>query len=503
MLQIRPHQRLRIFFEPNQLENFSGAAQEVNTQNSPPTPITETVCHNDIFDIAKSPVNVISLKYFCSKYDRKEAHFLINGFVNGFPVQYSGPRVLRDSENLRSTALNPDIIQSQINKEVQAGRIAGPFNERPLPNLIISPVGLVPKKTPGEFRMIHHLSYPSGESINDYIDPAVCTVQYTSFDEAVNLVQELGRNCKLFKSDIKSAYRIIPIQPSDFELLGFRFNDKYYFDKALPFGASISCITFERFARFLEFSVKLKMKSGKLIHYLDDFLGGNKTTDLCIRDLNHFKDVFAELGVPIAHGKTEGPTEVLIFLGLELNTDQMTVRIPISKINEVVLKIKEILINKKTTLCKMQSLIGSLNFCCRAIIIGRPFIRRLINSICGLTKKYHRIRINKAIRLDLEMWLFFLNNFNGISVFHDRFWVTNEDVNLYSDSAGGQDRGFGLYFKGHWCHAQWPQVWHKRGITSDITALELFPILVALYIWGPDLVNKKLDLIVIIWPLFR
>jgi hypothetical protein len=88
------------------------------------------------------------------------------------------------------------------------------------------------------------------------------------------------------------------------------------------------------------------------------------------------------------------------------------------------------------------------------------------------------------------MWLYFLKNFNGISVFHDRFWITNEDVQLYSDSARGQDLGFGLYFKGHWCHDKWPQSWHTRGFTSDITVLELFPILVALYIWSSELVNK-------------
>jgi hypothetical protein len=58
------------------------------------------------------------------------------------------------------------------------------------------------------------------------------------------MVQELGPHCKLFKSDIKSAYRLIPINPSDFELLGFCFKNKYYFNKALPFGASISCVTF-------------------------------------------------------------------------------------------------------------------------------------------------------------------------------------------------------------------------------------------------------------------
>ena len=103
---------------------------------------------------------------------------------------------------------------------------------------------------------------------------------------------------------------------------------------------------------------------------------------------------------------------------------------------------------------KMQTLIGSLNFCCRAIVIGRPFIRHLIDSVCGLTKPYHHIRIKKDICLDLILWLKFLKQFNSILGFHDKFWVSNEDFQLFSDSAGGENLAFGLYFQGHWCHAK-------------------------------------------------
>lgn len=445
-----------------------------------------------LHSIAKSPIKITRLKHYLQFYDKVEAEFLLEGFLNGFSIQYTGPRSPRDAKNLRSTTLNPELISRQIEKEVNAGRVAGPFSKRPLPNLIVSPIGLVPKKTPGEFRMIHHLSFPPGESVNDFIDPALCTVQYTSFDEAVSMVQSLGRHCKLFKCDIKSAYRLIPINPSDFELLGFCFNNQFYFDKALPFGASISCITFERFSRFLEFCAKLKLQSTKLIHYLDDFLGGDKTLESCSYGLDIFKNTMSELGVPLAEEKTQGPVEVLVFLGLELDSNKMTVKIPLEKIQEVVIKIKDILSHQKSTLKKVQSLIGSLNFCCRAIVIGRPFSRRLINSICGLSKPHYHIRIKKEIRRDLEMWLLFLQNFNGISVFHDAFWVSNEDVQLFSDSAGGEGLGFGVFYQGHWCQGKWPDFWHKNGLTKDITFLELFPIAVAVFIWGRELVNKKI-----------
>ena len=173
------------------------------------------------------------------------------------------------------------------------------------------------------------------------------------------------------------------------------------------------------------------MDSGQLIHYLDDFLGGDKSYQSCETIMQIFRGCMYELGVPLAEEKTEGPTEVLCFLGLELDSVDMVVRIPMDKIVELIGKIDMVLHKEKVTLKQMQSLIGSLNFCCRAIVPGRPFCRRLINATCGLTQPFHHLRITKPIRLDLQMWLHFFRNHNGVSAFHDRYWVTNEDVQLF------------------------------------------------------------------------
>ena len=40
--------------------------------------------------------------------------------------------------------------------------------------------------------MIYHLSHPGGGSGNDLIDPEICSVQYTKFDEAIKMIQNLG-----------------------------------------------------------------------------------------------------------------------------------------------------------------------------------------------------------------------------------------------------------------------------------------------------------------------
>ena len=86
--------------------------------------------------------------------------FLCNRFTRGFPPTFQGIREASQAKNLLSAIKNPTVVDTKTAKELAAGRLAGPF---------VSPLGVVPKKSPGEFRLIHHLSFPKGASVNDGI----------------------------------------------------------------------------------------------------------------------------------------------------------------------------------------------------------------------------------------------------------------------------------------------------------------------------------------------
>ncbi len=105
--------------------------------------------------------------------------------------------------------------------------------------------------------------------------------------------------------------------------LGFMFEGNFYFDKCLPMGCSMSCALFEKFSTFLEFRVKFVAQSSLVTHYLDDFLfiGSSALLDT-------FTALCEELKVPLAHEKTEGPTQVITFLGLDIDTLRREVRVP-------------------------------------------------------------------------------------------------------------------------------------------------------------------------------
>ena len=154
-----------------------------------------------------------SIKHICHDIGQKDDPCLLElyGLYSGL-VECKAKKI--DSFYVRPT--------KQVRKELDSHRLAGPFQFPPLHPFRISPVGVVPKKTPGEFHLIHHLSYPWGSSVNDGIDSEHTRVCYATVDDAIKFIKLTGPGCFLAKTDIKNAFRIIPIRPDDYNLLGMQ-----------------------------------------------------------------------------------------------------------------------------------------------------------------------------------------------------------------------------------------------------------------------------------------
>jgi hypothetical protein len=249
-----------------------------------------------------------------------------------------------------------------------------------------------------------HLSYPDHCSVNAFIDPNETSVKYTSFDDVIQMIAQFGKGAFIAKCDIKSAFRLLPIHPGDFDLLGYHFDNHYYIDKCLPMGCSISCKVFEQFATFLNWLTTKFSGFNSVDHYLDDFIFAAPEAQDCRHIMSTFQHLCSEIGVPLADDKSVGPTTCLTFLGLDIDTVQMLVKIPDPKLLELKALIEDFKGKKKTTLKQLQSLLGKLNFFTRAILPGRAFVRRLCDATIGVKKPRHHISVNKAMHGDLSIW---------------------------------------------------------------------------------------------------
>ena len=424
-----------------------------------------------------------------SQFGRELAHhpnkawvsWLLQSINKGVSLGYTGPRGPRTTPNLPSAHLHPDIVTAELQKECAAGRVIGPSSVPPLANLKCSGVGVVPKKN-GKWRMIHHLSAPQGNSINDFIPREQYSLHYATIDDAVASLLKLGVGALMAKVDLRSAFRMIPVRQEDWELLGIHWQNQYYVDTCLPFGLRSAPYLFNQFADALHWTLHTNHDIPHLIHYLDDYLLMDEpASPRCARGVRTFLKVCDTLGVPVALDKLEGPSTSLTFLGLELDSCSQEIRLPCSKIVDITAELERWSGAQKTTKRKLLSLIGVLSFAARAVPAGRLFLRRLITLSTKAQRLHHHIRLNREALADINWWKTFLPTWNGRAFFIDPLGVTAHDLDLYTDASGSL--GCGAYYQGQWFHHQW-QPHQQLSKTISIQWQELFAIVAAALTWG-------------------
>ena len=129
-----------------------------------------------------------------------------------------------------------------------------------------------------------------------------------------------------------------------------------------------------------------------------------------------------EISVPVSMDKTEWGTTLIIFLGILLNGNSMTLSIPDEKRTSAISHLEELAHRQKATIRDLQKLCRCLNFLSKAIFPGRTFIRRMYSKYSRVVniggsptnaaefklKQYHHVRLDAEFKLDCHVWLNFL-----------------------------------------------------------------------------------------------
>ena len=354
----------------------------------------------DLNDIV-TPIDSVKLEQLLIEtgYDKTKTTHIVEEFRSGFDLGYRGPSNRTDlSSNLPLyVGTHADIWEKMI-KEVELNRYASPFDEIPFDNFIQSPIGLVPKDNGKKTRLIFHLSFDFlrnntevRNSVNFYTLKEWCTVKYKDLDTAIKACIKLRQQVEsgifdvimqdsnspvIFysKSDMVSAFRILPIKPGQRKWLVMKAQHPeshqiYYFvDKCLPFGASISCALFQSFSDALVHIAEVKASKltlGIIIpitNYLDDFLFIAFLRELCNRLMTVFIKVCGWIGCPISKDKTVWAATQVVFLGMVLDGYHYTISIPTEKLIKAINTLCYFIQKKKVTIKQIQQLTGLFNF---------------------------------------------------------------------------------------------------------------------------------------------
>jgi hypothetical protein len=251
-------------------------------------------------------------------------------------------------------------------------------------------------------------------------------------------------------------------------------------------GLSASCQHFEAFSTALHWILKNHFNVTHLSHILDDFiLFSPSGSNQCSLALKKFFILADDLHIPIKQSKTVLPNTTVELHGIEVDSVRMEMRLPADKLVKAIELLTSLRRKKKVVLRDLQSVLGFLNFACKVIAHGRPFLRRLTDLTLNVSNPQHHIRLSSESRLDIAAWLSFLHGFNGVSIFVEPDWSASSTVNLFSDASG---LGFAAVYGSRFLIGSWPPSWSPYSIALK----ELFPITLAIEMWGPLLSSKRI-----------
>lgn len=384
--------------------------------------------------------------------------------------------------NNYSSATNLDsraLVEKKLKEELSNGHYV---ITDVTPN-IISAIGAIPKKECKDIRIIHDCSRPFNSSLNSYAITE--KFSYQTIQHAVDLISP---GCWLMKLDLKNAYRSVKIHPSNYTATGIKWkfdgdlNYTLMVDTRLPFGASKSPQIFEKLSQAVCKIMRDTYKV-KIVAYLDDYLCIADSYDECLSAGNILMNLLRRLGFSLNYNKIQGPNNVLTFLGICLDTLNMTLELPATKLCTFKSDLIVFKNRAKVTKRQIQSILGKINWATQCIYGGRFHMRRLLDKMCDLKKPWHRSRVNKDMKADINWWIQFMDTFNGLTPMVESRPAAPVCIDACNVGAGAYYDGLCLYTP--W--SAWEGTYPLHINMKEVLALEP-----AATCWAPLWANKKI-----------
>ena len=295
------------------------------------------------------------------------------------------------------------------------------------------------------------------------------------------------------KVDLSSAYRSIPIGSKFWKRQGFMWDGQTYMDLRLPFGNRAAPGIFHR----LTMAVVRWMKSQGfpgVVGYLDDFLIVARTKQECERGFLLIIAFLRFLGMLVNEVKCEEPTQLITFLGIELETaskqGECTAKLSNDRLNRVVKSCQEVASRRVTDRKKLESLMGLLVFCCQVVFGASVYLRTGFATVNSSRRKI--VVVSRSLSQDMSWLVRLMTVHNGTAVcisrreVHPGYWSVDAST---STGMGGffEEQYFGLTWDDVAGFQQKHYFPFKCKATSHINYLELFAVYWSLKLWGDSM----------------
>lgn len=361
--------------------------------------------------------------------------FLVSVATFGASTLSAPPRSRSYRDNHSSAYEFSDAVDALVEERTRPGWLVDVtplYVADPLLPILVSPIGVVEKSTPGTYRLLLDGSFGAGDCVNDFIDPSLFGAPLlASFDAIVSSILALRRAdplavILLYTTDIDNAYMRLPIRAADYWQLGQLWRNRVYWNVRAPMGLRPAGHLLYRFTAPINDRI-FSLTGHRPETFVDDSIGAALAADMPA--LAAAMDSVPEsVGFPISARKRLPPSTSRVFCGWLFDTVTMTVSLPRDKLLRLRAQISSHALRHRILASDLASLVGALQAACRGVRSSRPYLDTLCAASATATGRWVTLRADA--RADLLYWHDLLRDFSGTRMLDTR----SPDVTVFSDA---------------------------------------------------------------------
>lgn len=312
-----------------------------------------------------------------------------------------------------------DIIDAEVQKLIDKRVLESSEHEE---HEFISPVFTRPKKD-GSFRMILNL-----KNLNKEV-----TYYHFKMETLASTLRLVTKNCFMASIDLKDAYYSVPVAKEDRKYLKFVWKGKLLKFTCLPNGLALAPRKFTKMMKPV--FATLRGQGFISSYFIDDSLLLSLSAKDCVRNIEHTVSLMRSLGFTVHPEKSVfTPSQRIQYLGVVIDSTDMTVRLTLEKAKDIQLICSETLRQVSMTIRFLAKVIGKLVAACPAVKYGPLHFRHLEEdkkrALCASCGKYNgKVTLSSEAKQELMWWRdSVLVSFNDIT-------ISDPDISVNTDAS--------------------------------------------------------------------
>ena len=367
------------------------------------------------------------LRFFVKNWEKLTADPVILKIVTGWEIPFMENPQQGKFRRFQSNKSQNDLITEEVESMLEKGAIRLVHYT---PGQVLSNIFLREKKE-GTFRPIIDL-----KRVNEYIP-------YVKFkmETLKNIRDLLKKGDLMVKIDLKDAYFTVPLSQNSLKYVRFSWQGSLYEFLCMMFGLGPAPRIFTKIMK-VPMSLLRRLKI-RIVIYMDDMLlmGAGWTEIIQARDTTIH--VLESLGFIINYKKSVlDPSTQIEFLGVMVDSMEMTLSIPQSKMQKLISLCQKTLAQPTMSMRKLAKVLGTLKATAPGFSWAPLQTRYLQQILVQGTKQglsYEAmVTLSEEATWELKWWLDNMKLLNGKSLS-----VNPPDLFISTDAAKGKRGGWG------------------------------------------------------------